>query len=71
MMPFGNIQGLMQGYQQFMGQRQQFLNQLPKEMGKDPNQIIQNMMNSGAVSQQQYNQAKSIADILSRFMPRK
>ena len=69
-MPFGNIQGLMQGFQQFMGQRQQFLNQIPKEMGQDPNQIIQNMMNNGSVSQQQYNQAKSIANMLSRFMPK-
>ena len=68
-MPFGNIQNLLQSYQQFMSNRQQFLQQIPKEMGSNPNQIIQNMMNSGAVSQQQYNQAKSIANMLNKMMP--
>lgn len=63
-MPFGNIQGLMQAYQQFMSNR-------PKDLGNDPNQVIQKMMNSGAVSQQQYNQAKSIANMIKRFMPKK
>ena len=69
MMPFGNIQGLMQGYRQFMAQKDQFLSQIPKEMGDNPNQIIQNMMNNGTVSQQQYNQARSIANMLNRFIP--
>ena len=69
MMPFGNIQNLMQGYRQFMAQKDQFLNQIPKEMGNNPNQIIQNMMNNGTVSQQQYNQARSIANMLNRFIP--
>ena len=63
-MPFGNIQGLMQAYQQFMTNR-------PKDLGNDPNQVIQKMMNSGAVSQQQYNQAKFIANMINRFMPNK
>ncbi len=63
-MPFGNIQGLMQAYQQFMTNR-------PKDLGNDPNQVIQKMMNSGAVNQQQYNQAKSIANMIKRFMPNK
>ena len=35
-MPFGNIQGLMQAYQQFMTNK-------PKDLGNDPNQIIQKM----------------------------
>lgn len=63
-MPFGNIQGLMQAYQQFMTNK-------PKDLGNDPNQVIQKMMNSGAVNQQQYNQAKSIANMIKRFMPNK
>jgi len=46
-MPFGNIGNLIQGYQQFMSQKEQFLSQIPKEMGSNPNQIIQNLMNSG------------------------
>lgn len=63
-MPFGNIQGLMQAYQQFMTNK-------PKDLGNDPNMVIQKMMNSGAVSQQQYNQAKSIANMINRFIPNK
>jgi len=63
-MPFGNIQGLMQAYQQFMTNK-------PKDLGNDPNMVIQKMMNSGTVSQQQYNQAKTIANMINRFMPSK
>lgn len=66
-MPFGNINNFIQGYQQFMSQKEQFLSQIPKEMGSNPNQIIQNMMNSGRISQDQYNQAKSLAEQIKRF----
>lgn len=66
-MPFGNIGNLIQGYQQFMAQKEQFLFQIPKEMGSNPNQIIQNLMNSGRISQSQYNQAKTLADQIQSF----
>ena len=66
-MPFGNIGNLIQGYQQFMSQKEQFLSQIPKEMGSNPNQIIQNLMNSGRISQSQYNQAKTLADQIQSF----
>ena len=57
-MPFGNFNNFIQGYQQFMAQ---------KEMGSSPNQIIQNLMNSGRISQSQYNQAKTLADQIQSF----
>lgn len=57
MIPFGNIQGLMQAYQQFMNNR-------PKDIGNDPNTAIQNLMNNGSVTQEQYNQAKNIVSML-------
>ena len=66
-MPFGNFNNFIQGYQQFMAQKEQFLAQIPKEMGSSPNQIIQNLMNSGRISQSQYNQAKTIADQIQSF----
>ena len=66
-MPFGNFNNFIQGYQQFMAQKEQFLSQIPKEMGSNPNQIIQNLMNSGRISQSQYNQAKTLADQIQSF----
>ena len=48
----GNRQpNMMQRFQQFMGQMQ----------GKDPNAIIQEMMQSGKITQEQYNQARQQA----------
>ena len=66
-MPFGNFNNFIQGYQQFIAQKEQFLAQIPKEMGSSPNQIIQNLMNSGRISQSQYNQAKTLADQIQSF----
>lgn len=66
-MPFGNVVSFIQNFQQFMAQREQFLAQIPKEMGSDPNQIIQNLMNSGRITQDNYNQAKTLADQLQSF----
>lgn len=59
-----NINMFMQSFQQFMAQKEQFLSQIPKEMGTNPNQIIQNLMNSGRITQDNYNQAKTLADQL-------
>ena len=48
--PMGNVQNLMGQYQQF---RQTFKG--------DPRQKIQEMLNSGQITQQQVNQARSMA----------
>ncbi len=59
--PFGNMINFMQQYQQFMNMRNQL------GMGNNPNQIIQSMMNSGKISQDQYNMAKNMADMISKM----
>ena len=41
-----------------------------KSQGGDPNQMIQNLLNSGKVTQEQYNSAKARADqIMRMFSP--
>jgi predicted ATP-grasp superfamily ATP-dependent carboligase len=58
-------------YQQF-GNQNNFLGQLNalKAKGGDPNQMIQEMLNSGRVSQSQYNAAVQRANqIMSMFTP--
>ena len=54
MNPFFNAMG---GNKQpnMMQQFQQFMNQMK---GKDPNAVIQDMMQSGKITQDQYNQAR-------------
>jgi len=57
-------------YQQMMGggpNIMQQINQL-KSMYKDPNQAIQNMLNTGKVSQAQYNAAVQKAQGIMRMM---
>ena len=55
MNPFYQAMGprpnMMQKFRQFMGQMQ----------GKDPNALIQEMMQSGKITQEQYNQARQQA----------
>ncbi len=53
-----DMNGFMQGFQNFMQNRNQIFG---GNAGNDPNAIIQNMMNSGRFSQQQYNAAQNIA----------
>lgn len=55
--PMGNIQQLMQQFNQF---RQTFKG--------DPQQQVQQLMNSGKVSQQAYNQAYQMAQQFQRMM---
>lgn len=57
MNPFFNAMG---GNKQpnMMRQFQQFMNQMK---GKDPNAVIQDMMQSGKITQDQYNQARQQA----------
>lgn len=49
-------------------QLMQRLNQL-KSQGGDPNQMIQQMLNSGRVTQAQYNQAVQMAQRIQRMLP--
>lgn len=64
-----NVQGIMQGFQNFMQNRGQFFGQsgLPQNMQNDPNAIIQQMMNKGSISQQQYNFAQSMAQQIQKM----
>lgn len=55
--PMGNIQQLMQQFNQF---RQTFQG--------NPQQQVQQLMNSGKVSQQQYNQAYQMAQQFQKMM---
>lgn len=56
-MPQNNMSGLMQRFQQF---RQQFQG--------DPRQQVQNLLNSGKVTQNDYNRAVQMAQQLQRMM---
>jgi len=49
--PQGGAGNMMQAFQQFMQQNQ----------GKDPNEMIQQMLSSGKLNQQQLNQAQQMA----------
>lgn len=51
--PFGNITN-------FMNQYKQFRSQADKEA--DPNKIIQDLMNNGRFTQEQYNNARNLAE---------
>ena len=56
-MPGNNVSGVLQRFQQF------------QQMFKgDPRQQVQNLLNSGKVSQQQYNEAVQMAQQLQRMM---
>ena len=55
--PMNNIQGLMKNFNQF---RQAFKG--------DPQQQVQNLLNSGRMTQEQFNQYKSMADQIRKFM---
>lgn len=60
--PFGTFMNQFRG---FMGNPMQMLMQnklnVPQSMANDPNAIIQHLMNSGVMSQEQYNQLKQTA----------
>ena len=64
MMP--NIMNLMNGFKGFMQNPSQAMLQskfgIPKELMNDPDGAIQYLMDSGKLTQTQYNQAKQMAD---------
>lgn len=55
--PFGNIQNMQQQFQQFR-----------QNMNGDPNQILQQMMQSGRVNQAQVNMAQQMAQMFGQFL---
>lgn len=63
-------------YQQMQGQQQapgvgqilQQFNQFRQSFKGDPQQMVQQLLNSGRVSQQQYNQAVQMAQQLQNFL---
>ena len=59
--PFGNMQNMVGQFRGFMSNPVQFMVQnrlnIPQQYMNDPNQAIQYMMNSGMLSQEQYDWA--------------
>lgn len=57
-------------YQQMNGNRSDFFSQLNalKAKGGDPNQMIQELLNSGRVSQEQYNAAMQKANQIMQML---
>ncbi len=55
-------------FRQFMGNPMQAMMQsklnIPKEIQNDPTAIIQHLMSSGQMSQEQYNKARQMANML-------
>ena len=54
---FGNMSGMVQQFQQFK-----------KQFKGDPRQQVQEMLNSGKVSQEQYNQAVQMANAFQKMI---
>lgn len=63
--PFGSMQAMMQQFQQFRQNPMQFMMQrnmnIPQQFQNDPNSAIQYLMNSGRITQDQYNTANRMA----------
>lgn len=57
-------------FQQFMGNPMQMMQRgglnIPQNIANDPNAIIQHLLSSGRMSQQQYNQLQQMANNLTR-----
>lgn len=63
--PFGSMQGFMNQFRGFMQQPMQMMMQkklnLPANWMQDPRGAVQQLMNSGAMSQEQFNQLQRMA----------
>lgn len=63
--PFGSMQGFVSQFKGFMGNPMQMMmkNKLnvPQNIQGNPSEIIQYMMNSGQITQEQYNWAQNTA----------
>ena len=60
--------GMMGGNQPQMGGLMQRFQQFKQAFTGDPKQRVQDLLNSGRISQQQYNQAVQMAQQLQRMM---
>ena len=64
MNPFNNFNTFMNGFKSFMSNPSQFVMQrygFSQDIANNPDKMIQQMMNSGRISQDQYNYARNIA----------
>lgn len=63
--PFGSMKGMVGRFQQFMSNPMQFMINnrlnLPQNFSGDANQAIQYLMNSGQLTQEQYNWAQGMS----------
>jgi len=63
--PFGSMNGFMNQFRGFMQNPMQFMMQrrlnIPQNMMSNPNAAIQQLMNSGQMTQAQYNQLKQMS----------
>ena len=65
-----NVFETMKLYQQMRQNPAAFLSNygIPSNMANDPQAVIQHLMNTGRVSQDQYNQAMQMADSFKKMM---
>ena len=72
--PFGNMQNMLMQYRQFMQNPTQFLMQrkldIPQEYMNNPQEAIQHLMNTGKLSQQQYNWASNMSKRILQNLPK-
>ena len=63
MMPMNNPQALLSRYREFMSNPGQALSQagIPQDMVKSPDDVIQRLLDTGRISQEQYTQARQMA----------
>lgn len=62
--PWGSFQSFMSNFQQLAQNPAQYAIKnfgVPKEMASNPEAIMQNLMSSGRISQEQYNAARRMA----------
>jgi len=63
--PFGNMQNMVNQLKMFMGNPSQYLMQrklnIPQEYMNNPDEAIQYLMNTGKLTQQQYNELNKTA----------
>ena len=70
--PFGSMQNMMAQFQQFSNNPMQFLLDrrlnIPQQYAGSPDSIIKYLMNSGQLTQQQYNWANNMSQRISPLM---
>ena len=73
--PFGSMQGFMSQFNQFWSNPVEYLSKRginingmsSQDIMNNPNEIVQQMMNSGKISQEQYNWANQMSQKFSGF----